>query len=193
MNYFTLTLTLLLIINPLGNAKQFLDHLNQILPSKQKKIISRELLYSLITMFVFSFFGEWLYSAFSIGQTTAYIASGLILLLTAIKILFPKIGEGLKAEEEPRLVPIAIPLIASPALLATIMLYASTEPSLVMMNSSIFIAWLLTACIYLSIRTIHRVVGSSGLIAMERLMGMILILLAVQRFMEGILLFVANK
>jgi multiple antibiotic resistance protein len=193
MNYFTLILTLLLIINPLGNAKQFLDHLNKIRPAKQRKTISRELLYSLLTMFVFSFLGEWIFGAFGISRTTAYIASGLILLLTSIKILFPKAGEELKAEEEPNLVPIAIPMITSPALLATIMLYASTEPSLVMMNGSIVIAWVITSFIYLGIRTFFKVVGASGFLAMERLMGMVLILLAVQRIMEGLLLFVANK
>lgn len=192
MNYFTLTLTLLIIINPLGNAKQFLEHLNLISPDKQKKTVIRELLYALITMFVFSFVGEWLFSAFGISMTTAYIASGLILFLTAIKILFPKVGEGLKPEEEPHLVPIAIPMITSPALLATIMLYASTEPSLTLMNGSIALAWFITAGVYMFVRSFHKVVGSSGLLAMERLMGMVLILLAVQRMMEGVLIFVSK-
>ena len=193
MNYITLTLTLLLIINPLGNAKLFLEHMNQIAPKKQRKTIFRELVYSLITMLVFSFLGEWLFSAFSISKTSAYVASGLILFLTAIKILFPKVGEGLKAEEEPHIAPIAIPLISSPALLATIMLYASTEPSVLLMNGAILVAWIITSILYMSVRSVHTFLGTSGLTALERLMGMVLILLAVQRFMEGILLFVANK
>lgn len=194
MSSITLTLTLLLIINPLGNGKKFLQHLDLIRPSRQKKVVLRELLYSLITMLVFSCIGEYLYSMLTISKTTAYLASGLILLLTAIKILFPKQEyEATHHTEEPHLVPIAIPFIASPALLAAIMLYASTEASLMTMNASILAAWALSATTYLGMKKLQNVIGQSGLLAFERLMGMVLILLSVQRFMEGILQFVASR
>ena len=194
MSYITLTITLLLIINPLGNAKKFLQHLELIPPSKQRKVVSRELCYSLVTMLVFSLLGTSLFNLLSISKTTAYIASALILFLMAIKILFPKEEyEATHHTEAPHLVPITIPLIVSPALLATIMLYASTETTLVPMNIAIFVSWLLAALIYTFIKQLQRIVGQSGLLAFERLMGMVLVLLAVERFMEGLLLFTGHN
>lgn len=190
MSYLTLTITLLLIINPLGNAKKFLQHLDLIPPSRQKKVVLRELLYSLALMLIFSVLGTSVFDLLSISKTTAYMTSGLILFLTAIKILFPKEEyEASHHAEAPHFVPMTIPLIVSPALLATIMLYASTEATRMPMNIAIFIAWLLASIIYISIRTMQRVVGQSGLLAFERLMGMVLVLLSVQRFMEGLLIF----
>lgn len=194
MSYITLTIVLLLIINPLGNAKKFLQHLNLIPPSRQKKVIMRELVYSLVTMLLFWYFGAALFDLLSIGKTTGYIASALILFLVAINILFPKEEyEAKHHTEAPHLVPIAIPFIASPALLATIMLYSSTESNQLPIFFSIFVSWTIASLVYTSIKSIQRFVGESGLVAFERLMGMVLVLLAVQRFMEGLLIFAGRQ
>jgi multiple antibiotic resistance protein len=150
---------------------------------------------ALITMFIFSFFGEHIAGAFGLDQTTIFITSGLILFLTAIKIIFPSKEDSIPRfhGEEPFLVPIAIPIIASPALLATIMLFSQTEPLVWPMAVSILIAWGISMLLLLASRTILKLIGQNGLIALERLMGMILILLSVQRFMEGILLFMGEQ
>jgi multiple antibiotic resistance protein len=195
MTLLTLTLTLFLIINPLGNMKHFLTLLEGLKGRRQCFIITREMILALIAMFVFSFCGEFIASAFHLNQTTIFLSSGLILFLTALKILFPPKDDHIPRihGEEPFLVPIAIPIIASPALLATIMLFSQTEPLMWPMVVSILIAWGISMFLLLASRPILKVVGHNGLVAMERLMGMILILVSVQRFMEGVLLFVGEQ
>lgn len=195
MTLLTLTLTLFLIMNPLGNMKHFLTLLEGLKTRRHFFVISREMVLALCTMFLFSFFGEGIAGAFHLNQTTIFITSGLILFLTAIKILFPPKDDYIPRlhGEEPFLVPIAIPIIASPALLATIMLFSQTEPLIWPMVVSILIAWGVSVLLLLASRPILKMVGQNGLTAIERLMGMILILISVQRFMEGVLLFMGEQ
>ena len=192
MSLFTLSLTLFLIINPLGNMKYFLTLLEGMRPTRRFYIIAREMCLALATMLIFSFFGEGIAGAFSLTRTAIFITSGLILFLAAIKILFPSREDYIPRfrGEEPFLVPIAIPIVASPALLATIMLFSQTEPLVVPMVISILIAWGASVLLLLASGPILKVIGQNGLTAIERLMGMILILVAVQRFMEGVQIFI---
>ena len=194
MSLFTLTLTLFLIINPLGNMKHFLTLLEGLRARRQCYVIAREMLIALVTMFIFSFFGEGIAAAFHLTQTAIFITSGLILFLTAIKILFSSRDDYVPRfrGEEPFLVPIAIPIIASPALLATIMLFSQTEPLMWPMIVSILIAWGLSVLLLLASGPILKLIGQNGLTAIERLMGMILVLISVQRFMEGVQLFIGE-
>ncbi len=193
MSIFTLSITLFLIINPLGNAKQFLAFLAEVPPSRVRYVILRELFIGLCTMLAFSFIGEWIFDLLSISETTIYLASGIILFLSAMKILFstndhlPRIHG-----EEPFVVPLAIPMIAGPALIATIMLYSYTEPGIMPMITSIFVSWAASGVVLLSSRKLFFLIGNSGLLAFERLMGMVLVLISVQRFMAGVLLFMNN-
>ncbi len=194
MSLFTLALTLFLIMNPLGNMKHFLSLLRELKAPRHRFVVAREMVFALIIMFIFSLLGERIAWAFSFDETTIYLASGAILFLAAIKIIFPKEEHIPHIHgEEPFLIPIAIPIIASPALLATIMLYSQSEILVWPMVLSIFIAWTLSIVLLLGSRRILRLIGPNGLIAIERIMGIVLVLLAVQRFMEGILLFVAHK
>ena len=192
MSLFTLSLTLFLIINPLGNMKYFLTLLEGLRSGRRSYIIAREMCLALATMLIFSFFGEGIAEAFSLTRTTIFITSGLILFLAAIKILFPSREDYLPKfrGEEPLLVPIAIPLVASPALLATIMLFSQTEPFVLPMLASILIAWGVSVLLLLASGPILKLVGQNGLTAIERLMGMVLVLVAVQRFMDGVRIFI---
>ncbi len=193
MSIFTLTITLFLIINPLGNAKQFLSFLAGIPQPRVRFIIVRELCIALATIVFFSFVGEWVFELLSIHETTVFLASGVILFLSAMKILFSTNDHLPRIQgEEPFVVPLAIPMIASPALLATVMLYSNTEPFVTPMLISILLAWALSGIVLLLSRRLLNLIGNSGLLAFERLMGMVLVLISVQRFMEGVLLFVSQ-
>jgi multiple antibiotic resistance protein len=157
-------------------------------PNRQRFILMREMSFALIAMLIFNFLGEYLLNWLSLTSVTIKIASGIILFLTAIKIIFP--GEtDLRLnlpEGEPYLFPLAIPLIAGPSLLATIMLYAVSEPSIIDMLGAIFIAWLICALILLLSPQLTRILGKNGLMASEKLTGTILVLLSLQRFLEGV-------
>ena len=195
MSLLTLCLTLFLIVNPLGNLKVFLSVFEGMKPGRQSFVIAREMLIALAAMFLFSFFGEYITSVFNFDNTTVFITSGIVLFLVAIKILFPPKEEHLPRfhGEEPFLVPIAIPVVASPALLATIMLFSHSEPLIMPMVIGILVAWFASALIFLGSRKILRILGPSGLLAVERLMGIVLVLLSIQRFMDGILLFMSQQ
>jgi multiple antibiotic resistance protein len=195
MAFTTLTLTLFLIMNPLGNMKHFLLLLEG-LPSRRRTfIIWREMLLALAVMYSFAFLGDTIAKLFHYDQTTCFLSSAVILFLVGIKILFPSKDDQLPKfhGEEPFIVPIAIPIIASPALLATIMVFAQAEPLLLPMSLGILIAWGASVILLLGSQTVVRFIGQGGLTAIERLMGMILILISVQRFMEGILLFIGQQ
>lgn len=192
MTLFTLSIILFLIMDPLGNISSFLTLLKDLPKQKRRKIIIREMLIALAAMLLFNFLGEYIFYVLDISETTVKLASGAILFLVAIKILFPSI-DSLRAnlpEGEPFITPLAIPLIAGPSLLATIMLFAHLEPSQPTMLAAIFIAWLAAVIVLLLGSRLQRILGENGLMACERLMGMVLVMLAIQRFAEGIQQFV---
>jgi multiple antibiotic resistance protein len=181
-----------MIMDPLGNISSFLTLLKDLPKQKRRKIIIREMLIALAAMLLFNFLGEYIFYVLDISETTVKLASGVILFLVAIKILFPSV-DSLRAnlpEGEPFITPLAIPLIAGPALLATIMLFAHLEPSQITMLAAIFISWLAAVIVLMFGSRLQRLLGENGLMAAERLMGMVLVMLAIQRFAEGIQQFV---
>jgi multiple antibiotic resistance protein len=190
MTLLTLTLIMFLIMDPIGHVKSFLAALEGVDPKRQHHIIWREMGIALCFMLAFAGLGEFIFSLLTISNTTVYLASGLILFLVAIKIIFPHpdAEETQMPSGEPFIVPLAIPMIAGPALLATIMLYSETEEFVWPMIAAICIAWLASCAILINSKKIINLLGSSGVTACERLMGMVLVLISVQRFAEGVLL-----
>jgi len=194
MTLLSIVMILVLITDPIGSISSFEDALAHIKGPQRKAIIVREMLFALGVMVFFNFIGEVILDIFKLSETTVRLTSGIILFLGALRILFPPADEeGLASDEgTPFIVPLAIPTIASPALLATIMLFAHIIPGNAIMLSAIGISWLISVTILLSSGLLKRVIGKSGLMACERLMGMVLILLAIQRFMDGIDSFIRN-
>lgn len=195
MSLLSVTLVLFLIMDPLGNVPSFLSLVKDIPPKRQRFIVVREMLIALVAMLLFNYIGEFIFDILQVSEITVRLSSGLILFLIAIRILFTS-PVSLRAnlpKGEPFITPLAIPLIAGPSLLATIMLYAHMEPSQPIMLTAIFIAWLCASLILLASPFLQRYLGNNGLMACERLMGMVLVLLAIQRFMEGIIQFMQRQ
>jgi multiple antibiotic resistance protein len=191
MSLLHVTLVLLFIMDPLGNLSSYLSLVKELDPQRRSRVILREMLIALGVMLFFNYLGEYIFHFLDLSETTVRLSSGVILFLIAIKILFPA-PDNPRAnlpKGEPFIFPLAIPLIAGPALLATIMLYAHLEPLQSLMIIAILIAWFISMLIFFFAEPIKHLLGTNGLLACERLIGMILVLVAVQRFMEGILLF----
>ncbi len=194
MTTFSIALVLYLIMDPIGNIGSFLSQLSRYPQKKQLWVIVREMFFALIAIFIFSAIGENLFVILDLSETTVRLSSGLILFLVALQILFPttnSMRENLP-KEEPYVIPLAIPLTAGPSLLATVMLYAHLEESNQIMFAGILIAWIAALITLLLGSKLQRLIGDNGLAASERLMGMILVLLAIQRFMEGVMLFMCT-
>lgn len=190
--FLNLVLVLFFIMDSIGHIGAYLKMVQGINPARQKYIILREMLIALAAMVLFNYIGELIFAELSLSEATVRIASGLILFLIALKILFPS-PTSLRANlpsGEPFIVPLAVPLIAGPSLLATIMLFAHIEPSQLIMLGAIFLAWGASAIILWNAARLQRLLGDNGLIACERLTGMILILLGIQRFLEGVAQFI---
>lgn len=181
-------------MDPIGNIASFLRMVEGIDPKKQKLILLREMLIALLAMIVFNYIGEGIYSLLQISDPAVKLSSGVILFIISVQILFPN-STGLREnlpKEEPFIIPLAIPLIAGPSLLATIMLYAHMEQSLFVMLASILCAWMAALIVMLASKPLYKALGENGLMACEKLMGMVLVLIAIQRFLDGIRQYVAT-
>ncbi len=179
-----------------GNLGTYVTLLERIAPERKYRYVIREMLIALFTMVFFQFLSRFLFEFLQISEVNIRLSSGLILFLYAIKILFSYPSSPRKQiphnHEEPFIIPLAIPLVAGPGLLATILLFARLEQNAFMMFLAICIAWLATFCVFLAGPFLYRILGKNGLLAIEKLMGMVLILLAIQRFLDGVRVFIGQ-
>lgn len=192
MQMFSMAFALFLLMDSIGNIPIFLALLKDTDPKRHRWIITRELLIALFIIISFEFVGDLLMGFLNVSMPTIMISGGIILFLISIKMIFPgkKDTTEIPAEyKEPFIVPMAIPLIAGPAVLAAVMLYAGQEKSHWMIISSVILAWGTSTLILLTSSFWKKVFGDRGLVALERLMGLILTLIAVQMLLEGCLLF----
>lgn len=188
----SMAFSLFLLMDPIGNIPFFISILKDIPPSRQLKIILRELLIALVVMIFFNYVGDILLSSLQVTQYSVLISGGIILFLLSLKMIFPTQSDmqmTASGEKEPFIVPLAIPLVAGPAVLAAIILYSrqATTTSVI----AIILAWIVSTLILLSSAFLNRILGKRGILAMERLMGLILTMIAIQMFLEGLSQFMA--
>lgn len=190
MDIITATITLLLIMNPLGNLPIFLSVLRHVEPKRRRVVLMRELLFALGFMMLFLWLGSSMLSSLGLRQESVSIAGGIILFIIALRLIFPQPGGvlGLPAGDEPFIVPLAIPLISGPSLLAALILFANQAPERMLdWTIASVIAWGITATILMFSNFFLRALGQRGLNAIERLMGMILVMISVQMFLDGVM------
>jgi len=189
MEFTSAIITLILIMDPFGNIPIFLSVLSQFDLKKQRQIILREMVMALIILIGFLFFGQYILNGLHITPPALGIAGGLILFLISIKMIFPpneKVKDA-EHEEEPFLVPLAIPMIAGPSSMATLMLFASQFPQRKLeWLGALVLAWCVSLIVLLGSQFFNRVMGKRGLRAAERLMGMILTTMSVQMLLNGV-------
>jgi multiple antibiotic resistance protein len=189
MNVYSASITLILVMDPLGNIPIFLTILNKIDPKKRKRITLRETFIAFIILLMFLFFGKYILASLSLSAPALGIAGGIILFLIAIKMIFPDENPHTYASDkgEPLVVPLAIPLVAGPSAMALVMLLANQEPEHIWWWAlALFISFAVCSVILVFADSLRKVLGERGLIAIERLMGMILTTMAVQMFLTGI-------
>lgn len=189
---FSIAFALFLLMDPLGNVSLFVSLLKNFPAKKQKKIIFRELLFALAIIILFYFAGDYLLDLIQVQQYTILISGGVILFLIALRMIFPEVFAVKHEEaplEEPFIVPLAIPLVAGPAVLAAVMLYSQQNKPVWTVLIAIFIAWAATTIILLASNILKNIFKEKGLIALERLTGLLLTLIAIQMFLQGISLY----
>ncbi len=182
-------LLLFLILDPLGNIPVFLSILKPLTPARRRIVLMREMLIALGVLFAFLWGGIHVLQLMHLRQESVSIAGGIVLFLIGLKMIFPS-AEGMFGETpggEPFIVPLAIPLVAGPSGMASVMLLGSQEPDrMADWSLALFLAWLATAVILFSATRLYKVLGQAFLVAVERLMGMLLVAISVQMLMDGV-------
>ena len=188
---------LFLIMDPLGNIPLFLSQLRNVAPTRRRTVLVRELVIALVVLFAFLFGGGFVLSALQLRPESISIAGGIVLFLIGVKMIFPpRDGNmfGASPGGEPFIVPMAIPGVAGPSAMAALLLMTNSEPGRTAdWSLALFAAWLATALILLSSTVLFRILGNSVLTALERLMGMLLVALSVQMFLDGIVVYIGKS
>jgi MarC family membrane protein len=180
---------LLLVMDPFGNIPFFVSALQRVEPHRRGRVVARELLVAYGVMVAFLFAGRVFLDLLGVSGPALTLAGGVVLFLIAIRMIFPSPGRTLEEEieGEPFLVPLAIPYVAGPSVLATELLLMSREPERwPVWLLAVSLAWAATAIIVLLGSRVSERLGKRGLLAVERLMGMVLVAIAIQMFLAGI-------
>jgi multiple antibiotic resistance protein len=187
MDTLSATLLLLTIMDPLGNVATFVSALRPVPAEKRLRVIARELVMALVILVAFLFAGQPLLGLLHLKQEALFISGGVVLFLIALKMIFPPSKHDEDPMSEPFIVPLATPMVAGPSVLATLLVLVSTQPDkLWNWFTALMIAWAITAAVLLCSPAIARVLKEKGSMAVERLMGMLLVMVAVQMFLNGI-------
>ena len=189
MSFVSAALLLFLVMDPLGNILLFVGALQNVPPARRARVVARELVIAYAVLVLFLFTGEHLMNWLGISNQALSIAGGIVLFLIALRMVFPSAEHSLaeQVSGEPLVVPLAIPYVAGPSTLATLMLMMSREPARwPAWLGALTLAWLVSAAILVLGGRLSRFLGKRGLLALERLMGLLLVALAVEMFIEGL-------
>lgn len=188
MTLSSTAILLFFVMDPIGNIPLFLAALRPVDPARRLPVVLREVLIAYALLVAFLFVGRPLLTMLHISEPALTIAGGIVLFLIAVRMVFPAthgpLGEQI--DGEPFIVPLAVPYIAGPSALATVLLMTSSESGRhVEWLLAISAAWLASAVILVAGSRISGFLGERGLRAIERLMGMVLVASAVQMFLDG--------
>jgi MarC family membrane protein len=192
---FSAGVLLLLVIDPFGNVPVVTAALSASDPARRRRVVLRECVIAYAILLAFMLGGRTFLEWLQLSEESLAIAGGIILFLIALRMVF-RHPEGLFGElpgSEPFIVPLAVPSIAGPSALATVMLMASRDPShLAEWIAALSAAMAVTTIVLLGAPYLTRVLGERGMVAAERLMGLVLTALAVQMLLNGIRAFVTR-
>lgn len=185
MSYFAFVLSLFVVINAFGTLPLFIGLLARYDAKTQRRIILRELTIALFILLLFNFFGDIILRILGISEPIIGIAGGTVLFLIALGMIFPKPHTTESPAQEPFIVPLATPIVAGPGAIAYVMVFAAETQNYWLSSLAIILAWVPSLCILLLASNIRHFVGEKGLLACERMGGMIISLIAVQMFSTG--------
>jgi multiple antibiotic resistance protein len=195
MTLVSATILLFFVMDPLGNIPLFITALKNVPPQRQRWVIARELGIALVLMVLFLFAGRLLLDALHISAPALTIAGGVILLLIALSMIFPSAEHSLEesVRGEPFIVPLAIPYTAGPSALATELLLMQQAPERwPVWLAAVALAWLASSTILFFSGALRQRLGHRGLVAIERLMGMLLITVAIDMLLGGVRVFLGG-
>ncbi len=192
-SFISSVITLALVMDGFGNIPLFIAALKKVAPERRTFVIFRELMIALGIMVFFLFCGKWFLRAFGIHSYSLSIAGGIILFLISINLVFSSDTSGSEPKNDPKdepfIVPLAIPLVAGPAALSMVLILAAQHSKMGTLGA-VVAASVINMAILMCSFPLSKLLGQRGLTAIERLTGMILILMSVDMVLGGIAEFV---
>jgi len=188
-NFISALVLLFLIIDPFGNIPIFATTLKDTPAEKRWKVIIREHVIAFGLLLGFMLVGQSLLNAMGLSVSSLQIGGAVVLFLIAIRMIFPPPDDGDDGIEgyEPLIVPLAIPAVAGPSSLATVMLLVNQQPDkLFSWIGALSLAILASMVILVSADKLQKRLGFRFVVAMEKLMGLILVALSVEMLVRGV-------
>lgn len=190
-SFFQSFMLLLLVTDPIGNVPLFVAALRQVPTERRARVIVRECAIAFGLLLSFMFGGQHFLDALQLSEISLRIGGGVILFLIALRMVFPQpggiFGDTEKIPAEPFIVPLAIPALAGPSALVTVLLFSSrgqmSMPVYTGALSLVAVVWLV---VLLSAEYLQRVLGPAVMTAFERLMGLILTAIAIEMLLAGV-------
>ena len=193
--FFSAAVLLLLVIDPFGNVPVVISALSGVPRGRRTRVILRECVAAYAVLVAFMLGGRSFMQWLQLTETSLAIAGGIILFLIALRMVFrhPEGVFGDAPGADPFLVPLAVPSIAGPSALATVMLMVSRDPAhLVTWLAALSAAMAAATLVMLLAHRLQAWLGERGMVAAERLMGLLLTAIAVQMLLDGVRTFVAG-
>jgi MarC family membrane protein len=189
-DFWSAFVLLVLILDPFGSLPVFTG-LMRALPERRRLAVTlRELLIAYVVLLLFMWGGQGFLRIMGLSQPALEVAGGVILLMVAVKMIFGTSADifgGAQAGREPLIFPIAVPLLAGPSALATVLLLASRRPGdFLTWAGALTAAIAATGTVLLLAEPLLRRLGDSVMQAAEKLMGLILTAVSVQMLLSGI-------
>lgn len=189
-SFFQSFILLLLVTDPFGNVPIFVAAMAHVHPARRWRVVVRECAIAFFLLLLFMFFGRHFLSALQLSEVSLRIGGGVILFLIALRMVFPQANltaSDREAEQEPFIVPLAIPALAGPSALATVLLFSSDSTAEMALHvGALGLVALVSVVVLLGADRMQNVLGARAMAAFERLMGLILTAMAVEMLLTGI-------
>jgi MarC family membrane protein len=193
MNYTFLSATILLVLitDPIGNIPIFANALKHVAAERRARVILREILIAFALLLTFMFVGDSFLRVMNLSELSLQIGGGVILFLIALRMVFPPpVSHVDELLAEPLIVPLAVPAIAGPSALATVLLLVSQQPERRLeWIGALCVTMLISAVVLVSAERVQRIIGSRLVVAVERLMGLVLVSVAIEMMLRGFKVF----
>ena len=180
---------LLLVLDPFGSLPIFISILGGVKPERRTFVAVREVLIAFAVLVLFMVTGQGFLTLMRLSERSLEVAGGVILIIIAIRMIFGG-GEIYGTDvghREPFVFPLAVPLLAGPSAMATVLLLASRQPEhLWRWTGALSVAMGVSGAVMLAADHIRRALGTSMVTAIEKLMGLVLTAVAVEMILAGL-------
>lgn len=188
--FLSALILLLLVLDPLGSLPIFIPIMREVPKERRKRVALREVSLAFLVLLAFMFGGEAFLRVMHLSERSLEVAGGVILLMVAIRMIFSQQGEsvyGVAPGKEPFIFPLAVPLLAGPSAMATVLLLASRQPERIWeWIAALAVAMWVSGALLLGAERIRRLVGDQVVSALEKLMGLVLTAIAVEMILAGL-------